>query len=102
MTDRPWVPSSSQRQRPVPSDLLNWRQGADWRRKIEAMLRGQMTPELKRKLRDMDPDSFFSDDLRWLEEARGVNLPSRPLKSILSDILVGWRVRAPTMPVNQM
>jgi len=77
----------------MPPNLLNWRQGCHWRRKIETMLRGQITPQLKRKLRDMDPDSFFSDDLRWLEEARGANIHTLSLKTILSDILAVCQVR---------
>ena len=78
-----------------PEDLIIWACARDWHRKVQRLLMEHLTVAVKRRLRRMDPDSFYEDDLGWLEQLRigGGRLDLEPLDQVLGDKLNGWKVR---------
>ena len=76
-----------------PGDLIIWTHSQDWGRKVERLLSDHLTVSVKRRLRGMDTDCFYSDDLKWLEQALGNGPLGCCIDQVLADALLGWRVR---------
>lgn len=77
----------------VPPDLIVWANAMDWHKKVECLLSEHLTATVKRRLRTSDPDRFYSDDLEWLEEACGDDPLGCCIDEVLTDSLLGFRVR---------
>jgi hypothetical protein len=52
-----------------------------------------LTPVVKRRLRPQDPNSFYEDDLEWLETAAADDPIADCLDQLLAERLNGYRVR---------
>lgn len=76
----------------VPPDLIVWAEARDWHFKLERLLDDYVTSAVRRRLRGMDPEDFYDDDLSWLEDACEDPFGSC-LDDVLADRLGRWRVR---------
>jgi hypothetical protein len=77
----------------IPSDLIVWSAARDWRRKVEQLVAEYLTAAVKRRLRRMDPDKFYCDDLSWLDEATEWVPFQTPVQLELPARLLTYRVR---------